>query len=466
MGVLHNPMRERLTEIPEVKETKAQVLYRSHVNPQWARLLDLLGMNVTYTRCQGVELFTSDGRRFLDFLSGYCVHNAGHNHPDIVAAVREELKRSGPAMLQSHVPDLAGELASRLCERAGGRLNKVFFSNSGSEGIEAAIKFSRAHTGRSALLCAQGAFHGLTCGALSLMGNTSWQNGFGPFLPDIDQVRFGSIEDLKNRLSTERYAAFIVEPVQGEGGVRVPAADYLPIAQSLCRKHGTLFVLDEVQTGLYRTGPFLASHHFGLDPDMVVLAKALSGGLIPSGAVLMSDDVYSSVYGSLQRAIIHTSTFSENGLALCAGLATLKVLERERFGDRAASLGMHLRQRLEQELSGYELFDETRGLGLLCAIAFRAPRKLSLRIPFEAFQRVHPAMFGQVLVMRMFQDGRILTQVCGNDLMVLKIAPPLVVSEDQVAEFVVAVKHVVERMHSSSAFWSEALGLARRVINI
>ena len=441
-------------------------LYTRHVNPQWVRLLDVLQMNVSYSHCLGAELFTPDGRRFLDFLSAYCVHNAGHNHPRIVGAIKDELDRMGPAILQSQVSSLAGELAARLCARAGGRVNKVFFSSSGSEGIEAAIKFSRAHTRRLKLAYAEGAFHGLTCGALSLMGNPYWRTGFGPLLSGAEQVPFGDLEELEGKLQKKDFAAFIVEPIQGEGGVRVPDAKYLSVAQSLCRRYGTLFVLDEVQTGMYRTGPFLAAHHFGVEPDMVVLAKALSGGLVPSGAVLMSDAVYDSVYGSLERSIIHTSTYSESSLAMRAGLATLEVLEGERLGERAAAVGETLRARLRVALSKYEMFGEVRGLGLLCGIEFKAPKQLRLKIPFEAFGKIHPGMFGQMLVMSLFRDRNILTQMCGNNFMVLKVAPPLMVEENQVDEFVTAVEHVVELTHSSTTFWSEALGLARRVMKI
>src|SRR5579862_3471406 len=357
--------------------------YSTHVNPQWVRLLNVLQMNVQYAHCAGAELFTSDGRRILDFLSGYCVHNAGHNHPQIVAALQQELDRCGPTMLQSHVPEPAAELAGRLCERAGGRLNKVCFGSSGSEGVETAIKFSRAHTGRSGLLYADGAFHGLTCGALSLMGSPFWRDGFDPLLPGTEALPFGNVAQLEKRLATKRYAAFIVEPIQAEGGIKVPEPEYLRTAQSLCRRYGTLLVLDEVQTGMYRTGPFLAAQHFGLDPDMVILAKALSGGLIPCGAVLMSDPVYESVYNSLQRAIVHTSTFSENSLAMRAGLATLDVLEQEGCGERAARMGSILRQRLSEALSQFEMVGEIRGAGLLSGIEFRAPRQARLRVPFE-----------------------------------------------------------------------------------
>lgn len=435
------------------------------MNPQWVRLLDVLQLNVRYTRCLGSELYTDDGRRILDFLSGYCVHNAGHNHPGIIAALKEELDQCGPAMLQSHVPEVAGELAEKLCSRAGVRFKKAFFCSSGSEGIEAAIKFSRAHTGRTGLLYADGAFHGLTCGALSLMGDPFWREGFGPMLPDTAEIPFGNLKALEEKLASRKFAAFIVEPIQSEAGIRVPADDYLETAQGLCKRYGTLFVLDEVQTGMYRTGPFLASHLFHADADMIVLAKALSGGLIPSAAVLMTDEVYDSVYGSLKRALIHTSTFSENGLAMRAGLATLNVLEREGLGDRAIATGEYLRYRLRDALSGYEMVKEVRGAGLLNGIEFTAPRKLTLRVPFEGFMTIHPAMFGQVLVMQLFRKG-FLTQVCGNNFMVLKAAPPLVVKDQEIDEFVRATTEVVEAMHSSSTFWTEALGMARRVMDI
>jgi ornithine--oxo-acid transaminase len=439
-------------------------LYAEHVNPQWVRLLNLLQMNVSYDRCSGCELFTTDGRRILDYLSGYCVHNTGHNHPAIVAALKDELDRSGPAMLQSHVPALAGQLAQRLCQRAGGRLNRVFFCSSGSEGVEAAIKFSRAATGRAGLLCAEHAFHGLTCGALSLMSDAFWREGFGPLLPGAECVPFGSIDALEEKLATRRFAMFIVEPIQSEGGIRVPEPAYLKAAERLCRRSGTLFVLDEVQTGMYRTGPFLAAHRFGVEPDMVVLAKALSGGLIPVGALLTSDAVSDSVYSSLKRSIVHASTFGENGLAMRAGLATLDVLEHDSLGERAATLGEELRRQLTDRLATYEMVKAVRGAGLLSGIEFTAPKQLRLRVAFETFRRIHSGMFGQVLVMRLFRDHGILTQICGNNFLVLKAAPPLVVTEDQIEEFVAAVADVVEMAHTSGAFWSEALGLARRAI--
>lgn len=440
--------------------------YEQYVNPQWVSLLNLLGMNASYERCQGCELLTSDGRRILDFLSGYCVHNVGHNHPHIIQALKDEMDSCGPAMLQSHVPEIAGELAQRLCRLAGGGLEKAYFGSSGSEGIEAAIKFARATTGRAGIAFTKSSFHGLTAGALSLMNDTFWREGFGPLLADAQGVPYGDIAALETALMTKRHAAFIVEPLQAEGGINVPPRGYLQMAQELCRRTGTLFVLDEVQTGMFRTGTFLAAHQFDVQPDMVVLAKALSGGLMPVSAVLMKNKIYHSVYSSLKRSIVHTSTFSENSLSMRAGLATLDVLEGENLGPQALRLGEMFRQKLRLELTDFDMVKDVRGMGLLSGIEFAPPKKLATRAMYEAFHAIHPAMFGQVIVMRMYREKGFLTQICGNNFMVLKAAPPLVVTEEQLVAFVSAIREIVELAETSVVFWTEALNMARRAANI
>ena len=442
-----------------------QESYARHVNPEWAKLVNLLQMNLHYTRCRGAELETVEGRTILDFLSGYCVHNTGHNHPYIVQQVVEELQSDGPGMLQSNIVESAGTLAEALCKRAGGKVSKAFFCSSGSEGIEAVIKFSRAFTGRTEIVYATGAFHGLTCGALSLMGDEFWREGFGPMLSGTRAVPFGDLEALEMALGTRKVAAVVLEPIQGEAGIVVPPADYLKGVERLCQYYGTLFVLDEVQTGMGRTGKFLAAHHYGVEPDMIVMAKALSGGLVPCAAVLMTDGIYKSVYYSLRRAFIHTSTFSENTLAMRAALATLDVLDRERLAERAESVGAELRDYLRRALASFEMVKEIRGEGLLCGIEFQPPRTLAMRLSFEAFKAINPAMFGQMIVMRMFNDKNILTQICGNNFMVLKVAPPLIVSERQIDYFVESISDVMAMMHSSGTFWSDAIKLGRRAVS-
>jgi ornithine--oxo-acid transaminase len=298
------------------------------------------------------------------------------------------------------------------------------------------------------------------------MNDAFWRDGFGPLLPDTIGVPFADIAALENALAGKRYAAFVVEPLQAEAGIQVPTRAYLQQAQAACRRTGTLFVLDDVQTGMYRTGTFLAAHQFDVQPDMVVLAKALSGGLIPVSAVLMTNGIYHAVYSSLKRAIVHTSTFSENSLSMRAGLATLDVLEHEQLGPRALLLGQEFRAKLGRELGDFDMVKEVRSMGLLNGIEFVAPKKLAFRALCEAFNHVHPAMFGQIVVMRMFREKSILTQICGNNFMVLKAAPPLMVTETQLDEFVEAIRDVVEMAQTSPSFWTEALGMVSRAVNI
>jgi ornithine--oxo-acid transaminase len=449
-----------------ISRAEQQAPYVEHVNPVWAKLLDLLGMNVQYTHASGAELYTSDGRTILDCLSGYCVHNAGHNHPYIVTQLIAELQGQSPAMLQSNVVESAGELAQTLCAYADGKVSKAFFCSSGSEGIEAVIKFARAYTGRRDIVYAAGAFHGLTCGALSLMGSEFWREGFGPMLAGTHQVPFGDLDALEDVLRGRKVSAVVLEPIQAEGGIILPPAGYLPGVEKLCIKYGTLFVLDEVQTGMGRTGTFLAGSRYGVHPDMIVLAKALSGGLIPCGAVLMTDAIYKSVFHSLRRAFIHTSTFSENAMAMRVGLATVEVLIREHLVERADKVGAELRERLSEALTPYEMVKDVRGQGLLCGIEFQAPRSMRLRLSFESFKAIHPGLFGQMLVMRLFQENNLLAQICGNNFMVLKVAPPLVISERQLESCVASIRDVIETVHFSTTFWSHALALGRRAMSI
>lgn len=285
-------------------------------------------------------------------------------------------------------------------------------------------------------------------------------------LPQTFEVPFNDLEAIEVVLSKEKIAALVLEPIQGEAGIILPQPGYLAGVEALCRKHGTLFVLDEVQTGLARTGRFLAGQHYGVSPDMVVMAKALSGGLVPCAAVLMTQDIYQSVYGSLRRAIIHTSTYSENSLAMRAGLATLTVLDRERLSERSESIGRELRRRLTDALRPYEMVTEVRGLGLMNGIVFEAPHQIKLRLPFEAFRTIHPGMFGQMLVRRLFHEHQILSQICGNNFMVLKVAPALIVTDAQIEKYIGAITSVVESLHSSTTVWSDALELGRRAIHV
>ena len=439
--------------------------YAQYVNPQWVKLLTALGINRHFVRASGVELFTAEGERYLDFLAGYGVYNVGHHHPAITEALIDELRSQRPSMLQSHVPSLAAELAEKLCDLAKGRIEKVHFANTGSEGIESAMKFSRKFTGRDGILYAKGGFHGLTYGALSLMSNPWWREGFGSLVPNTTPIPFGDLEAAKRELEKRTYAAFILEPIQGESGVVIPQNGYLKDIQAICDRVGTLLVIDEVQTGVYRTGPFLASHHFDIQPDIIVMAKALSGGQVPVGAVLMRSDICKSTYSSADKAFVHASTFGENALAMRAALATLKTCEDERVSERSRDMGFKLRAELSQRLKRFSFVKEVRGVGLFNAIEFQAPSTFGLSLLFSSFRKAHPGLFGQMFIKTIFDKGKILCQMAGNNYMAIKSLPPLIISDEQLAHYVQSVEDVCHLIqHEKAEFWPQGLKIGARAL--
>ncbi len=311
------------------READRYQLHSRHLNEQMVRVLRTIGYDVGFCKGQGQYLYDRAGSRYLDLLSGFGVFAIGRNHPVVRDALKSALDADLPNLVQLDVPTLAGVLAEKLLAHTP-YLEKVFFANSGAEAVEAAIKFARGATGRQGIVHCDHAFHGLTYGALSLNGDDMFRAGFGPLLPDCASVPFDDLAALEQALSSRNVAAFIVEPIQGKG-VNLPSDGYLKSAAELCRKYGALFVADEIQTGLGRTGRFLAIEHWGVEPDMVLLAKGLSGGQVPIGAVLTRKHIFEKIFNRMDRAVVHGSTFSKNDLAMVAGIATLDVIESERL---------------------------------------------------------------------------------------------------------------------------------------
>jgi ornithine--oxo-acid transaminase len=316
-------------------------LYEAHVNPRFARALRIIGFDRTYVRGQGAYLWDETGRKYLDMLAGYGVFSIGRNHPTVKQALADVMAADMSSLVQMETPLLCGVMARELKARAGYDLDKVYFCSTGAEGVETAIKFARRATGRARIIYASSAFHGLTTGALSLNGSDVFREKFGP-LGDSGKVAFGDADALQRELARGDVAAFFVEPVQGKG-VHIPPAGYLAEATRACRQAGALLVADEVQAGMGRTGKFLALHHeAGAEPDMVVMSKALSGGFVPMGAVLMRRPIYDAVFSSLDRAVVHSSTFGKSNFAMTAGLATLSVLDDEDLMANATAMGDRL----------------------------------------------------------------------------------------------------------------------------
>jgi ornithine--oxo-acid transaminase len=292
------------------------------------------------------------------------------------------------------------------------------------------------------VLYAEHAFHGLTLGALSLNGNDEFRDGFGPLLAGCDPVPFGDLDALSRELNAGDVAAFVVEPIQGKG-VNMPAADYLSAAQERCRQARALFVCDEVQTGIGRTGRFLALEHWGLEPDMICLAKALSGGLVPVGAVLVSRAAFDRVFDGMERAVRHGSTFGGNDLAAAAALATLRVLDQEGLTARAERLGELLLELTEPLVERYDVVRDVRGLGLMWAIEFGPPSGRAKRSLWDAVERRQAGLFAQLITVPLFHEHKILCQVAGHHMNTIKVLPALVIEEAEIRRFAAALEQTI-----------------------
>ena len=434
-------------------------LHDKYLNPQMVRVLKTIGFDRHYTRAEGPYLFDKTGTRYLDLLAGFGVFALGRNHPTVKRAMRDVLDADLPNLVQMDVSLLAGLLAERLLAHVPGQ-DRVFFCNSGTEAVEAAIKLSRAATRRSKLVFCDHAFHGLTMGALTMNGDASFRDGFGPLLADAARVPWNDLGALEAALSANDVAAFFVEPIQGKG-VNLPGPGYLREAARLCKKYGALFVADEVQTGLGRTGKFLAVEHDELDPDLVLLAKALSGGFVPVGAVVGKKWIFDRTFDRMDRAVVHGSTFGKNNLAMAAGLATLAVLEDEGLIENAARRGTSLVRRLSALVDKYELLKDVRGRGLMIALEFGAPRSLALRTAWTLLEKATKGLFCQMVIIPLFSRHRILSQVAGHEMYVIKLLPPLCLSEADEDWIVSAFDDVIADCHKvPGAVWELATTLA------
>ncbi|MBF2079339.1 MAG: aspartate aminotransferase family protein [Synechococcales cyanobacterium T60_A2020_003] len=439
-------------------------LHEQYLNPQMVNVLKTIGFDRHYVKAEGSYLFDDQGDRYLDLLSGFGVFVLGRNHPTIVQALQDVLSADLPNLVQIDVSVLSGLLAERLQQLTPPGLDRIFFANSGTESVEAAIKFSRYATGRSKIVYCQGGYHGLTMGSLSATGDPHFRHGFGPFLPDFIEVPFGDLAALEQALSRKDVAAFITEPIQGHG-VWIPEADYLPGAAALCRKHGSLLIADEVQTGLGRTGKWWAVEHFCVEPDLICMAKALSGGFVPVGAVACRSWIFDKVFNRMDRAVVHGSTFGKNNLAMAAGLATLEVLEKEGWIDHAAQMGRQIVEDLQPLVDQYECLKEVRGLGMMMALEFAEPKSLTLKLSWKMLETANRGLFSQIITVPLFTRHRILSQVAGYGMNVVKFIPPLILNDDDRRWIVEGVTDVVSDAHRiPGAAWDFGKTLATQAM--
>lgn len=447
---------------------RQEELFARYVNPQLTKVLKTIGFSKNYVRAEGPYLYDNEGNQYLDFLAGYGVFNMGRNNEIIREELRKALDGNWPSMVQMDAPLLAGLLAERLLsvvnEKGQTHLDMVFFTNSGTEANEGAIKFARKATGRKRILSWEHAFHGLTTGSLALNGNEEFRKGFGDLLPGCESIPFNDLEILERELKKEDVAAFIIEAVQGKG-VYVADPQFYLSAQEMCRRYGTLFIVDEVQTGFGRTGKWFAHHHWGLKPDIVTVAKALSGGFVPIGAIVYRREIYDKVFTDMEHCVVHSNTFGRNVLAMTAGLAAIDVLEKQEIVDNAARMGELLIGGLRSMKESYEMMYEVRGLGLMVGIEFGKPSSFSLKAGWKIVHAVNKGLFGQMVVVPLMCDHRILTQVAGHNVDIVKLLPPLIVNETHVEKFLDAFDKVMKDCHRfPGSAWSIGKKLATEAL--
>jgi acetylornithine/succinyldiaminopimelate/putrescine aminotransferase len=430
-------------------------LWRRFINPDYVALLEAFEFGRDFVRAEGMRLFDADGRAYLDFLAGFGVHNVGHNHPHVVKALVDALSANRPSMLNIDAPRAAGQLAERLCGLTHPALNRVAFANSGAEAVDIAIK--AAASGRTGpLLACEGGYHGLSVGALSLIGYEGAKHAFKAVLPQVAYVPYGDSEALREACARLRPSAFFVEPVQSEGGVFVPDPRYLVDAARICKEYECALVVDEIQTGLGRTGTLFATDFRAVVPDIVLVGKALSGGLVPVAATLMRQEVWDRAFKGPSRCMLNASTFAGGHLAMTAGLETLSVMELEQLAAQAERKGAAFMEGLKELAARHSMIADVRGRGLLLGIEFAPPKGiLSKAVPTWA----RAGLFAQVVAAVLMRDFRIVTQPCTLAPGVLRVEPPLVVGESDMATFL----HALERTLSAVSTYSTAVLTAARL---
>lgn len=405
---------------------EAEALHAAHVNSTFVKALGLLRFGRRFVRAEGERLWDDTGRAYWDFLAGYGATPLGHNPPAVRAAIEAVLGHAIPHFLLVSPQPLAAALAARLARICPGDLSVSYFASSGSEAVEGALKLARAATGRAGFVAATGGYHGTTFGALSVSDAGKGEAIFGPAVPGCRRVPWGDAGAIEEALRGGDVAAVLLEPLQGEGGVRLPPPGYLPDVARLCRQHGTLFILDEVQTGLGRTGRMFACEHESVEPDVLLLAKGLSGGLVPVSAYVTQRRIWEKAYGTLDRYDLHCTTFSGGPLACAAALATLDEIEGRRLPARAAEAGRALGARLAQVTDGHPLVQAVRGQGLLWGLEVRPAGGTAA------------ALVGQWLAVALLERG-VLTQVASNAPGVVRVQPPLTVSDTALDAFTQAL---------------------------
>ncbi len=399
--------------------------YEKYVNPGFAQMMRLIGTTLE-VKTEGPYMYDIKGHRYLDFLSGHGVYNLGYCHPKVVRAVEEQIKKIAQTSARTIMNKPMADLCERLAKITPGDLTYSFICNSGTEAVEGSLKLARAATGKTQIIAADNAFHGKSLGSLSATGRPVYREPFKPLIPEVDHVPFGDIDALKAAVN-ENTAAIILEPIQGEGGVNVPPEGYLRAVRKLCDETGVLLILDEVQTGFGRTGKMFACEHDDVAPDIMAVAKALGGGVMPIGAFIATPKAFEPF---VTDPLLHTSTFGGNPLACAAANATIDTIIEADLPRQASEKGDYLLTKLTKLKEDYpDIIADVRGKGLLVGIEF-AVEGLAGSTIYELEQQ-------GILVLHMLNNPK-----------VVRIEPPLIITYEQIDFMLEVLKKAMKQNKS------------------
>lgn len=456
-------MGQKLLSIDEalgIDRKQVREYYKNYINPGLVTMMGLLDFDKQFVKARGVEVWDSDGQVYLDFLGAYGALNLGHNHPAVIEAVQKVM--TWPNLLQASLGTVVSALAYNLAQILPEGVSRTFFCNSGAEAVEGALKLARAASGKTKIVYCEGSFHGKTMGALSVTGREKYQKPFFPLIGPSEKVPFGDLEALEEKIFKRDVAAFIVEPIQGEGGVILPPPGYLRGVRELCNKYDVLLIVDEIQTGFGRTGKMFACEHEGVVPDIICLAKSLGGGVMPIGAYSTKPEIWEKAYGGLDRALLHTSTFGGNTWAAAAAIAAINVILEKNLCEKARENGEYMLGRLKTLQDKYQVVKEVRGQGLMIGLEFKSETGLIDKLTGGMLNKLSEEYFGALVAGELQNKHRIITAYTLNNPNVIRLEPPLIVTREQIDRLVDALEDIFQRHRS---FVGMALATGRTAIS-
>jgi len=434
----------RIEDVDKLSRTEIRKLYAEYVNSGLANMLGLLNFDKNYVKAEGCYVWDSDGKKYIDYLGAYGALALGHNPPEVLEALSKVNHK--PNLLQASLSTYAAILGHNLAQVAPKGLKHTFFCNSGAEAVEGALKAARAATGKTKIISCEGSFHGKTFGALSATGREKYQKPFMPLVPGFEKVPYNDLNALEEKLKAKDVAAFIVEPIQGEGGVIVPEAGYLKKAKELCHRYDALIIFDEIQTGFGRTGKMFACEYEDVSPDIMTLAKSLGGGVMPIGAFITTEDVWNRAFGGMEKALLHTSTFGGNTLACAAGIAAINAIVENSLTQNAQEMGEYLLKGLRELKGRYPIIKDVRGRGLMIGLELNTPQGGLLNmVTGGALGNLYKEYAGAMVAGELLNKHQIITAYTLNNPNVIRLEPPLIIKREDIDTLLNALEDILSK---------------------